>query len=312
MRNLSCLFVLSILLLGCNSPPSQEPISSVNGETMVVLQSDVDNYEVIQEFALDNCDGKADATRTEHRSSSIDVTISTELAARIGASAQVISADVQAAVGTALNIGGERGTSIEVKAPPNTHMFFQLTWVGKSRIGVVQNASGSGIPVAFQSFSPDNVRIKSQYDIGCPIVLTPSTQSADPQNPIVPESTRTDQLPPTSAPITSAGQQSQCQWLEDNFPQSPEEVISEFNLSSDTVVSFIYELCPSIANAFGIKSSSSVELQVPTGGCIDSWAGFTEYIGDVGTPVPDGWGGWRVYQGTVRAPEMTYRIMGCP
>jgi hypothetical protein len=189
-------FTLFIMLLGCNSTPSPVTISPVNGETQVMLQSAIDNHEVIQEFDLDNCDGKADATRTEHRSSSVDVTISSELAAKIGASAQVISADVQAAVGTALSIGGERGTSIEVKAPPNTHMFFQLAWVGKSRIGVVQNVSGSNIPVAFQSFTPDNVRIKSQYDIGCrttpagspttvasPLETTPAVTQVLPQSP---------------------------------------------------------------------------------------------------------------------------------
>lgn len=182
MRSLPFLFVLSIMLLSCAETPSSKPVSSVNGESQVVLESVDDTHEVIQEFDLDNCDGKAEAARIEHRSSSIDVTISIELTARIGASAQVISADVQAAVGTALNVGGERGTSIEVKAPPNTHMFFELAWVGKSRIGVVQNASGSNIPVAFQSFSPENVHIKSQYDIGCPTSPLPTT-SLEPMTP---------------------------------------------------------------------------------------------------------------------------------
>jgi hypothetical protein len=177
MRSAFFLLVLSVVLVGCSTTTPPDPISQVNSGTQVVLQSEIDNHEVIQEFDIDNCDGKADATRIEHRSSSIDVTVSTELAARIGASAQVISADVQAAVGTALSIGGERGTSIELKAPPDTHMFFQLAWLGKSRIGVVQNVSGSNIPVAFQSFSPDNVRIKSQYDIGCRNTPTPPTQS---------------------------------------------------------------------------------------------------------------------------------------
>lgn len=174
MRAAFFLLVLSVVLLGCSTTAPPGPISQVNSETQVVLQSETDNHEVTQEFDLNNCDGKADATRTEHRSSSIDVTLSTELAARIGASAQVVSTEVEAAVGTALRIGGERGTSIELKAPPNTHMFFQLVWIGKSQIGVVQNVKDSGIPVAFQTFVPNNVRIKSQYDIGCP---TPATGS---------------------------------------------------------------------------------------------------------------------------------------
>lgn len=196
MRSIFSLFILSVALLGCSNAPSPEPISQVNVGTQVVLQSETNNHEVIQEFDIDNCDGKADATRIERRSSSIDVTISTELAARIGASAQVISADVQAAVGTELSIGGERETSIELKAPPNTHMFFQLAWVGKSRIGVVQNVSGSNIPVAFQSFSPDNVRIKSQYDIGCRNTPVPTIKSES-------ETAIAQQVPLTGDSVTS-------------------------------------------------------------------------------------------------------------
>jgi hypothetical protein len=108
-----------------------------------------------------------------------------------------------------------------------------------------------------------------------------------------------------------ATQETQCQWLQNNFPQSSQEAKARFGLPDDTTINFIYELCPSTANAFGFKAKTDIQLQVPSGGCIDSWAGFTKYIGDVGTPVPDGWGGWRVYKGTVRAPEMTYRIKGC-
>lgn len=172
---LTLLAVLAMLGSSCDSVSSTAPISSANSSSQVMLQGEVDGQEDIQEFDLDNCDGKAEAIRVEHRLSSIDVTVSTELVARIGVNAEVISAEVQTTVGAALRIGGERGTSIELKAPPNTHMFFQLAWIGKSQIGVVQDVRGSGIPVAFQSFTPNNVRIKSQYDIGCRSSAPPST-----------------------------------------------------------------------------------------------------------------------------------------
>ena len=112
---------------------------------------------------------------------------------------------------------------------------------------------------------------------------------------------------PTATQIT------QCDLLKSSLPQSENEVISKFGFPSGTTILFIYELCPSAANAFSFKTNPNVviELKVPDGGCIDSWSGFTEYIGDVGTPIEDGHGGWRVYKGTVRAPEMTYRIAGC-
>jgi type II secretory pathway pseudopilin PulG len=103
----------------------------------------------------------------------------------------------------------------------------------------------------------------------------------------------------------------QCEWLKNNLPQTQQDVIAHFGFPADTKINFIYELCPSTANAFGLEATTDIQLDVPSGGCIDSWAGFTKYTGDVGTPVPDGWGGWRVYKGTVRAPGMTYRIMGC-
>lgn len=119
-------------------------------------------------------------------------------------------------------------------------------------------------------------------------------------------------LPTTAILVPDTNpQQVQCEWLQDNFPQTFEEVRVQFGFPSDTTVNFIYELCPSIANGFAFKANDTIELHVPNDGCIDSWAGFTEYVGDVGTPIPDGAGGWRIYKGTVRAPEMTYRIMGC-
>jgi hypothetical protein len=116
---------------------------------------------------------------------------------------------------------------------------------------------------------------------------------------------------PTYFNSAAATQEATCQWLADNFPQTTQDVIARFGFPQDTTVKFIYELCPSIANAFGFEAKTDIQLDVPAGGCIDSWPGWTKYSGDVGTPVPDGWGGFRVYKGTVRAPGMTYRIMGC-
>jgi len=118
--------------------------------------------------------------------------------------------------------------------------------------------------------------------------------------------------PTVVVPVTEDPAITMCNWLKDNFPQTQQEVIARFGFPQDTTIKFNPpELCPTIANSFSFKATTVIQLDVPSGGCIDSWAGFTEYVGDVGTPVPDGWGGWRVYKGTVRAPEMTYRIKGC-
>lgn len=155
--------VLSLILSGCVSPVSSEPPIP-----QVIIQGDTSGIEMVQPIELDNCDGKGDAKRTEHRARSIESTISDEIAASIGASAEVLSAEVQAAVGAAVKQGAERSMSIELSAPPGTRMAFQLVWVGSEQIGIVQNLRASAIPIVFRTFIPTDVRIKSQYDIGCP------------------------------------------------------------------------------------------------------------------------------------------------
>ena len=161
-------FASAFLLLASNcNGNSLKTDTPDNNDSQVVLQSETNGQEEIQEFYIDNCDGKANVSRVERRSSSVDASVSTELAAKIGARAEVVSAEVQASVGTALQLGNERETSIELVAPPNTHMYFKLAWIGRSQIGIVQNVKSSGIPVAFQAFTPTDVRIKEQFDIGC-------------------------------------------------------------------------------------------------------------------------------------------------
>jgi hypothetical protein len=54
-------------------------------------------------------------------------------------------------------------------------MVFELVWIGTEKFGIVQNIRNSGDPIAFQSFLPTDVRIKSQSDIGCPGPSNPAT-----------------------------------------------------------------------------------------------------------------------------------------
>lgn len=154
-----------LLVSACTASPTTEPLAQATPE--VTIQGDTSGKEEVQTIELDNCGGKADTTRIEQRTQSVDVTISTELAAKIGASVEVVSAEVQAAVSLAITPGSERSTSIHLVAPPDTRMVFQLVWVGNEQIGIVQNIHNSDIPVAFRSFLPTDVRIRSQSDIGC-------------------------------------------------------------------------------------------------------------------------------------------------
>jgi hypothetical protein len=172
----STFVAIAILITSCNTPVSSPPTSIPGDESKVIIQNEIDGDEVIQKFDIFNCDGKAEVTRSESRSFTVDLTISAELAAKIGASAEVLSAEIQATIGTALGVGKSQETTIEVKAPPGTHMFFELAWVGTSISGTVQNLKGSSVQIPFQSFKPKNVRIQRQYDNGCPSPTSSSNQ----------------------------------------------------------------------------------------------------------------------------------------
>lgn len=158
------LITTALLLGGCVAPSPQV----IAPTPQIIMQGDIPGREVVQPIELDNCDGKADAKRTEHRTRSVESTISAEVAAKFGVSAEVLSAEVQATVGATIGWTEGQGTSIELVAPPGTRMAFQLVWIGNEQVGIVQNLRASNIPIAFRSFRPTDVRIKSQYDIGCP------------------------------------------------------------------------------------------------------------------------------------------------
>jgi hypothetical protein len=193
-----------ITLYGCNPSPTtlatpiSEDIQNFSTSPDVTIQGSTSGKEEVQTIIIDNCDGKSDAIRTEQRTQSVDVTISGEIAAKVGASAEVISAEVQVAVGAATHQGGSRSMSIQLAAPPKTYMQFQLVWTGDEQVGIVQNLRGSNIPIAFRGFIPTDVRIKSQSDIGCP-----GTDTL--QEVVQPEPTATSQSTSPIQPLT-AGQ----------------------------------------------------------------------------------------------------------
>lgn len=100
-----------------------------------------------------------------------------------------------------------------------------------------------------------------------------------------------------------------CQAIIGKLPDNPEEVRRMFGLPSDKGIRVFYEICQEASNGFIVEESpSTFTLQVPTGGCIDSYSGaeFTE------ATEPDRTGGGRrVYSGSVTTTSLTYRIAGC-
>ena len=273
----TALILISIVLAGCDTNAG-----TVN---LTVNETSAEVTEVTNEtIHMNNCGSAGEVKQTAEKSKSVNV----EYAGSFGVDKVVVNGEVSAKYGE-INTNSK---SIELVAPAGTNMEFNLKWTEKTWLGIV-TAQGKDGQANYKVSVPISVELVSSKDLGC--------QSTGTQPEVQPQ--------PTQASKNS--QQNQCQWLQSNFPQTADDAKAQYNLPSDTTFQFIYELCPSIANAFAFKANSTVEIQVPSGGCIDSWSGFTKYVGDVGTPVEDGHGGWRVYKGTVRAPEMTIRILGC-
>lgn len=168
------LVLCSLLLFACSPGATPPTPTQVSAASQVLIQGNT-LAEETQTIELDNCDGKAEIVRSEQRGQSVDVTVSAEVAAKLGVSAQVIQAEVQATVGAQVTDSGYRSSTIQLVAPPKTRMVFQIVWSGPEQVGIVQNLKSVGVPIAFRRFSPTDVKIKSQIDVGCSTV-TPGKQ----------------------------------------------------------------------------------------------------------------------------------------
>ncbi len=100
-----------------------------------------------------------------------------------------------------------------------------------------------------------------------------------------------------------------CQALIGVIPNSPEDVRTKFGIPANKDIRVLYELCQEAPNGFVVEESSSLfTLEVPSGGCIDSYSGAK--FSDATVPEQLG-GGRRAYSGTVTTTSLTYRIAGC-
>lgn len=101
---------------------------------------------------------------------------------------------------------------------------------------------------------------------------------------------------------------SSCDQIQNTFPQSLDAVQDTFNLpSTHTNFRLVYEDCGAIATGFIFEGAAEFEVEVPAGGCIDSYSGA--YFSS--TPTENAFGGLRVYDGIVRATGVTYRTAWC-
>lgn len=195
LETLISLVLFSLVLFACSPGATPLTPTQVSAASQVLIQGNT-LAEETQTIELDNCDGKADAVRSEQRGQSVDVTVSAEVAAKLGVSVEVIQAEVQATVGAQVTDSGYRSSTIQLVAPPKTRMVFQIVWTGPEQVGIVQNLKSVGVPIAFRRFSPTDVKIKGQLDIGCPGNATSNNNSqSSTQNP-----------QPTSALVTAPTQ----------------------------------------------------------------------------------------------------------
>lgn len=177
-----CLSICFVLLFACTPSPTPPAPTQVSAAPQVLVQGNT-TAEEAQTIELDNCNGKADAVRSEERGQSVDVTVSAEVAAKLGVSVEVIQAEVQTTVGAQVTDSVYRKSTIQLVAPPRTRMVFQIVWSGPEQVGIVQNLKSVGVPIAFRRFSPTDVKIKSQLDIGCATPGTDNTNTPLPTSP---------------------------------------------------------------------------------------------------------------------------------
>ena len=303
-----------LILSGCAPPPANEQASKVETNLQFSVKQESQLVESIgapYEITVDNCKGARDSEKIEERAkiylTELILEVSNKVATEIGGNVDVVKVMLSDEIGLALGIrigtSTEAKSSVKIVTPAGQRTVAHLQWEEVWTTGTIAISRPDGTYVDVLPFSVLNSLTLEQLDtqtINCEtgsVVDNGSTEQIPiPEIPVI---------PPTPTPVSN------CQWLQTNFPQSADDAKAKYNLPSETTFQFIYELCPSTANAFAFKANSTVEIQVPSGGCVDSWSGFTKYVGDVGTPVEDGHGGWRVYKGSVRAPEMTVRILGC-
>lgn len=262
----TCLLVFAVSVsAGCQA--------AIVPESRVLLQGEVLNQEEIQRLELYNCDGKSEVTRTESRGFSVSVTVSEEIAASVGASAEVISAEVEKLVGASQSDSVQRDTAVTLAAPPQTWMRFELVWNGPLRIGVVQNFRATTIPIAFSSFVPEDVRIRSQEDLGCPTgvasAVTPiaaGTPAAD--APVAQEPASPPVIVETPQPVVP-NPTSEVRYVASEKTGSGRTVSYEFTLDADEIIvgdSYSFNGSATECNAFLITGGGTVAFTITDGG----------------------------------------------
>jgi len=191
LRHTIVIFLSLVLVLaGCSS----QQVASGSLDDLVVKETGTGpGKKDVEIIKINNCDGKAPATQVAERGQSVQLGGGVSL----GASGGV----VQAAVIGNYATGAHTTKSLQLTAPPGTHMEYNLEWTMEERNGMVTKEGVAADPALYRHFRPVDVRIVAQKDIGCgvPIAQAPPATPTQPPLPTSPP-TATELPRPTSTP----------------------------------------------------------------------------------------------------------------
>ena len=276
-------FLIAVLfgLSGCGTPPTSlsqiTPVPS-GVDVMKITETDTVNGEITQIKTFNQCDSASPFKAQVQFSSSSSQSTQQELVlkgsvtgeAGISALAKVkIEGAIEQHFASSSTSGQDHQETVALEVPAHSQQEYTIVWRETRREGSIQyQENGETKSVDFSYRIGLELTSASGRDLACP---------GQPPIPaeVTPSPTNVPTLVQQPIPATDNSQQDQCQWLQINFPQSADTARAEYHLPTDTTFQFIYELCPSTANAFAFKAKTTVEIQVPVGGCVDSWAGFT-------------------------------------
>ncbi len=133
----------------------------------------------------------------------------------------------------------------------------------------------------------------------------------------VPDPAPTPTLVPTLAPpptqaATGGGSQTTgnkaCDRAKNSLPQTQGAIAASFGIEVSRIQLYFEEdTCPSVVTGFKVLRGEEVRLNVPVGGCIDSYARASYGVAPVSGETFER----RATSSWVSATEMTYRVVGC-
>lgn len=180
-----CTTALVTLLVAC--------APSGGGNLQVTEQGKGPGKEDTETIHLNNCNGKADAVQIATRAQSVEL----EVGGNLGVGVEIVQAAVSAKYAT----NSYTSKSIQLTAPPGTDMVFRLKWSMAENVGIVSNVGPRGLAVTYHQFTPIDVQIVDQGDLGDCGTSGAQTQPGNGEITGPPAPVPTNPPPPTDTPV---------------------------------------------------------------------------------------------------------------